>query len=94
MSKGIDQVVCIVRVSTSYWSDGESINCKRTIRRLKRKSSGNVFDRIDDAEEEARLIKGFHSVEDGIYHLKVVNVSYDIESGYADDWDYELVPYK
>jgi hypothetical protein len=57
---------------------------------LKRQSVGSLHDLIQDAEIDIASID-FSKYETGIYQLTAVNGSYDIESGYFDDYDLVLI---
>ena len=39
-----------------------------------------------------KQITNLDKCEDGVYELAVTNISRDWETGYVDDYDYELVP--
>jgi hypothetical protein len=86
----------VVRVETTYWHDEKGAYFKKSLKFLKRKSHGfNVL--LDGCQnggsDEVGRILNINDVKDGIYEVAVVNVSRDIESGYVDDWDLELVKF-
>jgi hypothetical protein len=57
---------------------------------LKRKSSHDLSAMIDDAYFDIKQID-FSKYKNGIYQLKRINESRDIESGMIDDWELTLV---
>lgn len=86
----------VVRVETTYWHDDKGAYFKKSLKLLKRKSRGfNVL--LDSCQncgsDEVGRILNINDVKDGIYEVVAVNVSRDIESGYVDDWDLELVKF-
>lgn len=88
--------VCIVRLTTTYYSDKRGLHVKKSIRYLKRKSVGfNVLKQEIEAagEEEAALnITNLWSAKDGIYEVKFKLLGIDMDTGYADDWNLTLKP--
>ena len=86
---------CVVRVKTSYWSDDRGAHTKRSLNVLRRQCEGyNILEEdCQDlsTEEVMRGITNLHDVEDGIYELIMANKSYDLETGYVEDYDYTLV---
>lgn len=85
---------CVVKVETSKYFDKNGFVFKKQVRQLKRKSHQlNIHSDVLIEIEDIDLIINLHDVPDGVYELTWVNVSYDYETGYADDWEYELVPY-
>ncbi len=85
----------IVRLKTSVWTDARgNVHHQKSLNLLKRQSIGhNLLKDISQCDyDEVDKIVNFFKCEDGIYELITINVSTDWETGYADDWDYELVP--
>ncbi len=88
----------IVRVVTTAWHNNKGLHTKRSLNLLKRKSFG--FDILQEeciqlgAEDAAKNISNLHKVADGTYELIACNISRDYESGYIDDWNLMLIPYK
>lgn len=88
----------VVRVTTSSWYDGNALHQRRSIRTLKRKSTG--FNGLDedcrnvDVDAVIGNINNFNEVPDGIYNVVVCNTTRDYETGWVDRWEYELVPYE
>ena len=39
-------------------------------------------------------IINLYECDDGIYEVIMCNLSHDWETGYLDDWDLKLIPYK
>lgn len=89
----------VVRVTHSHWQDGRGgLNFTVKVKTLQRKSCGhNLLEEdvsFDCAQNTLERIENLTEVPPGIYEVKVVNQSRDWETGYIDDWDYKLVPYK
>lgn len=97
MNEGSGKTRCVVRVSTSYWSDSRSIHVKKSISYLKRTSQGhNWLDEEVDmigADEVIRSIVNFDSCKDGLYTVEFCNLSTDWETGHIDGYDLFLKPY-
>lgn len=87
----------VVRLSTSMWFDDNGLYFRQTLRFLKRKSAGqnNLFEDCfaTGAEEVLPRITNLHNCPDGVYEVIACNFGRDWESGYIEEWDYELVPY-
>ena len=87
----------VIRLRTSFWRDKTGIHMKRSLITLRRKSSGYsvIEDDADMAGADKILSKITNLSEcvDGIYEVVLCNISHDFETGYADDWDYELIPF-
>ena len=83
----------IVRLThNNYMHNGELVS-KSRIKLLKRKSIGDLHDLIQDPDYDlAQLNLGKY--DEGVYRLRTINESYDIESGYCDDWELALTPYE
>lgn len=55
---------------------------------------GYTLDDLQEGLEERDNVEGFDNAKDGeLYKLRVVIDGYDYESGIADDWHVEFVPY-
>jgi hypothetical protein len=89
---------CVVRLTTSTWSDERGVYKKQSITYLKRLCfEYNILDEDSKnigANEVIEKIVNLHECEDGIYKVITCNPSYDWESGYLDDYDYQLIPFK
>jgi len=89
----------IVKLSTSYFKSKNGIHSQKTIRTLKRLSSG-CYTPIEQecyevgVQEKIEKIENFHDCDDGIYEVIYVNYYCDHESGCIEDWEYRLIPYK
>lgn len=90
----------IVRVVDNAYVGKKGLVFQRTLQVMKRLSTGHsvIFDDIADSPcdyiPHILNLFDFDEVRDGeLYEITYANVSYDIESGYADDWDYILIPY-
>lgn len=87
----------IIKIKTDYFVTGDKLVRKSEIRTLKKKSTCDELDELisNISPEDAWFnIVNINDVRDGVYQLKVNNVSVDYETGIADDWDYILVPYE
>lgn len=96
----IEEVVpsrCIIKLTTSYWSDSRGVHVRRDLNYLRRKCSGwNILEEdvsAIGADDVVPLIVNLDSCEDGIYEVFACNESYDWESGYSDYYEYKLIPY-
>ena len=87
------KLILIGRLSKSCYLHNNILTEKFEFRLLKRKSKGALSDLIDEASYDIPAID-FSKYEEGIYQLVTCNESYDIESGYVDDYDFKLVPYE
>jgi hypothetical protein len=87
--------VCAVRLTTSFWCDGRGVHMRKSLNFLKRKCEGyNILDEDCSnvgAEEVMPRIVNIDSASDGIYKVVTCNESRDWESGYVDDYDYQLI---
>ena len=92
-----EKPIVVVRVASNYYCDRRGLKVTRCLNILRKKSKGFDFLTEDcamgGADLVARKIINLQSVMDGIYRLMIVNVKKDWETGYVDDYDYELVPY-
>jgi len=80
--------------TTAFMQKNGAFVLQKKMTPLKRKSQlGWDEVGVEDLMLDVGLIRNLHKVKDGLYSFEVCNVSYDIESGYADDWEYVLVPY-
>lgn len=90
-----DNLKLVVKLeTTAFMQKNGAFVFQKKMTPLKRKSDigwGEVG--VDDLEIDVGLITNFHRVRDGLYTFEACNISYDFESGYADDWEYVLVPY-
>ena len=93
-----DKIKLVVKVITSYWHDQKGLYSKKTIRFLKRKSLNyNILLEDSDnigSKEVIQNIVNLHEVKDGEYEVVMVNKKYCNETGYLDDYDHKLIPYK
>lgn len=85
----------VIRLRRVYWSDRKGVYSKCEIIFLKRKSSGyNILEEdtsMFGANEIFQNIINLNTCKDGIYEVKLCNISTDFETGYLDAYDYELV---
>ena len=87
---------CVVRVHTSSWLDARGLHTKKSLTFLKRQCVGyNVLqeDALNiDAESVIDRIINLYTCPDGVYQVSVCNQHRDWETGYVEDYDYELRP--
>lgn len=92
-----EKISIIVRLTTSYWYDGNGLYQRKDLKFLKRKCTGYNFIQEDcnmvGADEVFDKIINLDECDDGIYQIISCNESTDWETGYIDDWDYKLVKY-
>ena len=90
--------VCVVRITTNYWSDTKGLYSKKSIRFLRRKCKGfNILEEDISqigADWVIKDIENLDRVEDGIYKVVTTNVTRDWESGHIEGYDYRLVKYR
>lgn len=93
-----DTVKLVVKIITSYWHDQKGLYSKKTIRFLKRKSLNyNILLEDSDnisSKEVIQNIVNLHEVDDGEYEVAMVNQKYCNETGYLEEYNYKLIPYK
>lgn len=98
LAKDEQKSVCIVRLSTSYWSDSKGIYTKKSITWLRRKSLGfSILEEDASAigvDEVTQAIENLYDVCDGVYEVVTCNEHRDYETGYIDSYDYKLVKVK
>ncbi len=94
--------VQVFRLRTSaFHSPSQGLVVTKSLRRLKRQSSGFEWLEEDISYIGADLVVGniqnLFTVPDGIYSMELCNVSYEYVEGYRtgniDDYDYELKPF-
>ena len=87
---------CVLKLRTTSWRDAKGLHTKRSLTFLRRQCVG-----LNGLEEDASAVGVQEAIanvinlgecKDGIYEAVVCNVSHDWETGYADDWNYKLVP--
>ena len=88
----------VVRLKTSYWHDERGLYSSKKLIVLKRLTNGFNFLEEDchmvGADEVFPRITNLHDVVDGVYEVTTCNITKDWETGYVEDYEYELVPYK
>lgn len=89
---------CIVRLSTSYWSDARGIHVKKTLRYLQKKCKGYNLLEEDcqniGADEVIGKIDNLYDCEDGVYLVITCNEWGAWETPHIiEDYDYRLIPY-
>jgi len=84
-----NKIKLIGRLTHENYMHNDELVSKSKFKILKRKSTGSLQDLIQDPDYDISQID-FSKCEPGVYELKATNLSFDIESGYADDWDLML----
>lgn len=93
--KGIHRKDVVVKIQTDMWYDCRGFYTKKNYKFLKRKSDPNSLNHIledlscggVDSLMKTLINK---DASDGIYKLYITNISTDWETGYVDDYDWEL----
>lgn len=87
----------IVRVTTNYFkSKNGALVYQRKVKPLRKKSTQDGLECLDhdiDGGGIEYMLKGImnlNEVDDGIYELKMVNLTTDFETGHIDGWDWKL----
>lgn len=87
--------VCVVRLTTSYWSDKRGVYSKKHIRIIRTKCTGsNILDEhISNIGAEGTVIDIINLDEcmDGLYEVVTCNETHDFESGYIDGYNLKLI---
>lgn len=90
--------LAVYKVLHSFYQTSKGFAKKIDLVKMKRLSSG--FDPLEEdfsniGDELIDTVIGLEEAEHNkLYSIKVVNVEYDWETGYADGWDLSLVEYK
>ncbi len=87
--------VNVVRVTTSSYISGSKFKTVKEVRTMKRLSTG--FDLL--SEEMSNMgsdfyIENLNTVDDGLYILRMYNMSYDWETNHLDSYDLTLEPFE
>lgn len=89
--------ICVVKLETEAYKRGNKYFYGKSIRVIKSKTT---FDLLEEEVQNIGIVEGIeniinlHECDTGMYWLAACNISRDIESGYIDDWNLKLVPYK
>lgn len=89
----------VYRLKTSMWHDRNGAYLRKELRKMKR-LSGHGYDVFQEdldmvgASEAIEGIINLYDCADGLYTIVMTNVINDPETGYADSWDYVLVPHQ
>lgn len=88
--------VCTVRLTTTYWSNATGVHTKKSLVFLRRQCKGyNIFEEDSSnmgASEVLPYVTNLYECRDGVYRVKLCNVSKDFETGQVDYYDYVLMP--
>lgn len=90
--------LCVVRLSTSVWHDGNGVHIKKTFRYLRKKCQGyNILDEDctnGGADETVKRIINLGECKDGVYQVITCNEFAAWETPHIiEDYDYKLIPY-
>lgn len=89
---------CVVRLSTSAWSDKRGLHFKQSLTYLRRKSCG--WNPLEDEADGAGALRAYEAIinlaecKDGLYEVFTCNHSRDWETGIFDGYDLKLVPFE
>lgn len=90
--------LCVVKVITNVYSNHQGVHIKKSLIFLRRKCKGfNVLEEECSgigADEVVPRIINLDECNDGIYEIITCNESHDWETGYIDDYDFKLIPFK
>jgi hypothetical protein len=87
----------VVRLTTNMYHTKDCLVFKKTIKILKRLSNNDyIFEDCNmvGADEVIPRIINLHELKDGVYEINTCNEKKDWETGYVEEWDYYLTPYK
>ena len=86
----------VVRIRTTAWSDRRGLYTKKALSFVRRQCEGHNYVEEDlsciGAEETLQRITNLDACQDGLYEVAICNESRDWETGYVDDYGYELRP--
>lgn len=95
-NKPKDDLKCVVRVQTEAYKRGNTYFYGKSIRVLKGKTTFDFLHEESQAigiQDALENILNLDELSNGVYEFVIANQSYDIESGYLDDWGLRLIPY-
>lgn len=82
----------VVRITKNRYMHNDRLVSSTTATLLKRKSFGSLSDLIQDADYDLSQLN-LDGYEEGVYELSTTNHSFDIETGYLDDYTLILIPH-
>lgn len=91
-----DYPKCVVRVQTEAFKRGDTYFYGKSVRVLKKLTGYDlIHEEVGNIgiQEALENILNLGEVQNGVYELVIGHRSYDIETGYLDDWDFRLIPY-
>lgn len=94
LSEEPEKYICVVRLTTSVFKQGNRYVYQKSITPLKRKSTLGIDDVSGDIEYDLPELLNGSEQPDGLYELTATNFSRDYETGVIDDWDLILKPYE
>lgn len=88
---------CVVRLTTTAWSDKRGLHTKKSLTFLRKQCCRGVnlleYEADNSSAGEAiSLITNLANCKDGVYAVELYDKSRDWETGYIDSCDYKLVP--
>ena len=84
----------VVRLSIDYFKQGDSYVAQKKLRCLKNLSTIGLEAHGGDERELFEDIVNLDNCKPGLYEVRFINMSFDVETGVADSWDLELIPYE
>lgn len=92
-----EDITCIVKIKTEAFKRGDSYFYGKSIRVIKRLTTFDLLSEesgmIGIQEALENILNINETLKNGYYELVVCHKSFDIESGYLDDWNFKLIPY-
>ena len=86
----------VVRLRTTYWHDADGIYSRQSVKFLRSQCEGFnlLHDEACNIGAEDTLGRLNHTnCKDGLYEIVIIPDRPDYETGYSEDWEYELRPY-
>ena len=89
----------VVRLARSSWADRRGLHQKCSLMIMRRHTTEDADWFEEDVscvgadEVFSRIINVHKCVEGKLYRVLMCNESRDWETGYVEDWDYQLIPY-
>lgn len=88
--------MAVYRLTTEAYQSKYGFSFTKKLNKQKRLSTG--FDPLEEEHQAIGIgdteIVGLDSLPDGLYSVRIVNVSTDYETGHVDDYDIQLFPYE
>lgn len=89
--------ICVVRLSTSYWTSARGMHQRKDLTYLRRQCQGfNILEEeaanVGAPDAVANIIN-IDACDDGVYQVVSCNEDVDFETGQVDSWNLKLIPY-